>query len=332
MRTKKRPYWLLLVISVLATVFIIGNVYTSSLKYSRGGNERLVFEITDGESGASIADRLKSGHWIKSTLVFKIYLKQNNLETKIKSGRFVLNGSENMIQLIDTFTSNASKEMSVTLLEGWTVKQVADYLERSGLTSQDSFLGCLKTCAFKSSLSLPSSLEGYLFPDTYFVSPSTYSDQSFIQLMIWTLEKRITQKDLDAIAQSGKSFNEIMIMASIIEREERDPKERPTISGILWNRINGETGLYADATLLYALGRTKGGLSYEDLQVDSPFNTRKYKGLPPTPIGNPGLDSIQAAIYPEKTDYWYYLHDSDGNVHYARTLDEHNVNKSRYIK
>ena len=121
-------------------------------------------------------------------------------------------------------------------------------------------------------------------------------------------------------------------MASIVEREERDPAERPTVAGILWNRYDANIGLGADATVLYGLGRTKGGLSYEDLQSDSPYNTRKYAGLPPTPISNPNISSIRAALYPEDTDYWYYLHDSDGGIHYAKTLDEHNVNKARYIR
>jgi len=123
----------------------------------------------------------------------------------------------------------------------------------------------------------------------------------------------------------------VMIMASIVERDERNPDEMPTVAGVLWSRYDLDYWIGADATVLYALGRTSGGLTGTDLDSDSPYNTRKFRGLPPGPISNPGLASIRAAIYPEETDYFYYLHDAEGNIHYGETLEEHNANKAQYL-
>jgi len=219
----------------------------------------------------------------------------------------------------------------VTILEGWTVKQIASYLEESGLTTADEFLSCVKTCEFKFDFLPKNSLEGYLYPDTYFINSATFDNKVFIQRLINTLNNKLTAADWNAVEKSGHTFSEILTMASIVEREERNSNERSIVAGILWNRFNAGQGLGADATVLYALGRTKGGLTYDELQIDSPYNTRKYKGLPPTPICNPSISSIRAALYPEKTDYWYYLHDSDGKIHYAKTNDQHNENKRKYL-
>jgi UPF0755 protein len=218
------------------------------------------------------------------------------------------------------------------LLEGWTAQQIGDYLENLGLTRAEDFVRCVKTCAFQSPI-LPAkgSIEGYLYPDTYFVDAGSYSDQTFIARLVGTLESKLTDEDLKAIKDSKHSLQEVVIMASIVEREERDPDERSTVAGVLWNRFDNGIGLGADATVLYGLGRTKGGLSYVELQTDSPYNTRKYRGLPPTAISNPHISSIRAAIYFKETPYFYYLHGKDGQVHYGKTLEEHNANKRKYL-
>ncbi len=324
----------LLIIGLLVFgLFYFYQYYVGALNYAYDPDSdgRIVVDIKQGHTAADVADLLYRQELIRSPFVFKLYLRQNDLAARLKAGRIVLQENFDLKKIAQALAEGKSEEMAVTILEGWTNKQIAGYLEEAGLTTADGFLSCAASCEFVFDFLPAGYVEGYLYPDTYFVNPATFSEERFITRLIRTLENKLSADDWAAVEDSGRTFEEIMIMASIVEREERDPDERPTVAGILWDRFDNNVGLGADATVLYALGRTKGGLTYDDLQVDSPYNTRKYRGLPPTPISNPGLSSIHAALYPEKTDYFYYLHDSDGEVHYAETLEEHNANKRKYL-
>lgn len=325
---------LLLFLGLLAFgVIFFYRFYIGGLNYSLSpeSTDRVVVDIKTGSTAEQIAQLLAEKKLIKSPLIFKLYLRQNDLSNQLKAGRMILQENQNLKEIVDVLMRGKSEEMAVTILEGWTVKQIAEYLEDSGLTTVEEFLECIANCDFDFDFLPEGYLEGYLYPDTYFVNFGSYTNERFITRLIQTLENRLEDDDFKAVKNSGRTFEEIMIIASIVEREERNSDERPTIAGILWDRYDSSVGLGADATVLYALDRTKGGLTYNDLQIDSPYNTRKYRGLPPTPIANPGISSILAAIYPNKTNYFYYLHDSDGRVHYAETNDEHNENKRRYL-
>ena len=299
--------------------------------YDPDSEGRIVVDIEQGSTASDVADLLYEKELIKNPFIFKIYLRQNDLGSSLKAGRMVLQENFNLKQIAQALAEGKSEEMAVTILEGWTLKQIAEYLDEAGLTNADDFISCAATCIFTFEFLPKGYIEGYLYPDTYFVDPTSYNDDRFITRLIQTLENKMSAEDWNAIDASGRTFEEIMIMASIVEREERNERERPTVAGILWDRLDNSVGLGADATVLYALGRTKGGLTYNDLQIDSPYNTRKYRGLPPTPIANPNLSSIHAALYPKKTDYFYYLHDPDGDIHYAETLEGHNANKRRWL-
>jgi len=324
----------LLIIGLLVFgLFYFYQFYAGALNYAYDSDSeaRVVVEVKQGSIASEVADLLYNQELIKSPFVFNLYLKQNELAGQLKAGRIVLQENFNLKQIAQALAEGKSEEMAVTILEGWTLKQIAEYMEEAGLTTVDSFLSCAASCEFIFDFLPAGYVEGYLYPDTYFVNSGTYGDDGFITRLIQTLENKLSTEDWNAVDASGRSFEEIMIMASIVEREERNEDERPTVAGILWDRFDNSVGLGADATVLYALGRTKGGLTYDDLQIDSPYNTRKYRGLPPTPICSPSLSSIHAALYPKKTDYFYYLHDSDGEVHYAETLEDHNANKRKYL-
>jgi UPF0755 protein len=295
-------------------------------------DNRVPITVAKGSSADEVANLLLDKGLIESPFFFKVYLRLNGLSGQLKAGKFVLRENYDLPAIADALIQGKAQEQAVTLLEGWTARQIGDSLESLGLTTSDAFVACVKTCAIPSLL-LPKngSAEGYLYPDTYYVDPSSYSDQSFITRLVGTLQSKLTADDLAAIKASKHSLQQVITMASIVEREERDDTERPVVAGILWKRFDNGIGLGADATLLYGLGRTSGGLTYNDLQSDSPYNTRKFRGLPPTPISNPSLSSIEASIFPKQTDYMYYLHDSKGQVHYAKTLEEHNENKVKYL-
>ena len=327
----------------LSTLIIIGLLffgifwfyqqYIGALNYSLDPNseQRVIIDVKQGSTASGVADLLLSKDLIKNTTAFKLYLRQNDLADQIKAGRIVLQENFNLKQIVNALIEGKSEETAVTLLEGWTLRQIGEYLEESGLTTLEDFESCAASCTFEFDFLPDGYVEGYLYPDTYFVNLNSYTDQIFISRLIRTLKNKLSDEDWEAVEASEHTFEEVMIMASIIEREERSESERATVAGILWDRFDSQVGLGADATVLYALGRTKGGLTYDDLQIDSPYNTRKYRGLPPTPISNPSISSINAALYPKETNYFYYLHGSDGVIHYAETLEEHNSNKRKYL-
>ncbi len=329
----KKIFYFTLVVGVVG-IFLLYGGYSSAIRYALNpsGSDRVTISVPDGATGGDVANLLYEKGLIKSVSAFNFYLRQNELSDQLKAGRFVFQENYDMAKIVDLLASGKSSELPVTLLEGWTAKQIAEKLESEELTTVNEFMKCMDECEFDFNFLPEGYLEGYLYPDTYFVNSASYSDESFITRLLSTFKSRISDEDWIAINVSSKSFEDIMIMASIVEREERNDEEKSTVAGILWNRFEANVGLGADATVLYGLGRTSGGLNAEDLDLDSVYNTRKYAGLPPTPISNPSVSSIRAALYPEDTIYWYYLHDSEGGIHYAKTLDEHNVNKARYIR
>lgn len=330
----KKLIYFILIVGVASVIFLY-RIYSDAVHYALNpdGEARIAVNVSQGMTASDVADLLYEKSLIKSPAAFRFYLSQHQLGEQIKAGRIVVKENMALPDIVQALVEGRSEEVAVTIPEGWTIRQIAERLEDLELTTREEFLDCIKNCEFDFKWLPDDYREGYLYPDTYFVDFENFSVKGFISRMMQNFENRIPDEDWDTMmTRSSVSFSDTIIMASIVEREERDPGERPTVAGILWKRYNAGMGLGADATVLYALGRTKGGLSYENLQIDSPYNTRKYRGLPPTPICNPSVSSIQAALYPEKTDYWYYLHDSEGAVHYAKTLEEHNENKRLYIQ
>lgn len=212
-----------------------------------------------------------------------------------------------------------SREVNVTIPEGLSVKQIGEILENAKLFSKDEFI------------KIAQKEEGYLFPDTY----RFYKDakpEDVVLKMKENFNKKITSEILSEIQKTNRALSEVVVMASMLEEEVRSTEDRKIVAGILWKRLDQEMGLNVDAALTYILGRASNELTLGDLKYDSPYNTYRYRGLPPTPISNPGLDAISAAANPEQSRYFYYLTDKDGAVHYAVTLEEHALNKRKYLR
>jgi UPF0755 protein len=248
-------------------------------------------------------------------------------------------------------------EETIKILEGWTINDIASYftslgkwnktdLEKVVGTPQINYAGKSTTSspldfserfAFLADKPKNYGLEGYLFPDTYRV----YSDSSveeIVSKMLANFDGKLSTQMRQDIKAQGKTIYEIVIMASLIEKEApinyTDPenKDARIVSDIFWGRLATNQALQSDATLSYLLGDNNSAHSGSDLEIDSPYNSYKYKGLPPTPICNPGLKALQAAIYPIKTNYNYFLTGSDGKIYYAATFTEHKENKAKYLK
>ena len=209
--------------------------------------------------------------------------------------------------------------VKITIPEGFTLREMADlFTERFELFDRDEFL------------ELTRGEEGYLFPDTYFFLP-TAEAPVIVFTMMNNFEEKIAPLQ-DDILESGRSLDEIITMASIIEKETGPNDDRAIIAGILWKRIRIGMPLQVDASFLYINGKGSFELTLSDLKIDSPYNTYKYKGLPPSPIASPGMESIVAAANPKDSPYLYYLHDKEMNVHYGKDFEEHKANKRKYLK
>jgi len=226
-------------------------------------------------------------------------------------------------ELILEKLAHGTLDIWLTIIEGWRNEEIATLLEKEFNFSSQDFLNV--------------SQSGYMFPDTY-AFPKEASAAAVAKIMLSNFQQKFDENLREAIKKEDLVEEEAIVLASIVEREARYDVDRPMVAGILLNRLRQGMPLQADATVQYALGyqsdsRTwwKKGLARDDLKIDSPYNTYLNIGLPPSPICNPGLATIKAVAYPEKTDYLYYLSDKEGRMHYAKTLDEHNENIRKYL-
>ena len=318
-----------LILGLLA--FFIGlRGYNNAIKTSNSDStEKVELIIEEGENVDNILNYLVQNGLLRKEykLYAKIYLKINDLEEKIQAGTYSIPKNLNMEQLFTTLQDGRKQDIWITIPEGIRTDEIASIIDKeidSDTFSYDEFIRLTNDLTFISQLGLPvdvPNLEGFLFPDKYAVSPDITAQEA-IEIMVQNF-----------IFKVNIPFDyEDIIIASIVEREGYNSQDRPIIAGIIKKRLEEGWLLQTDATLLYPIKNWNHELTEEDLNMDSQYNTYKIIGLPPTPICNPGLQSIQAVINPQKTDYYYYIHDKDGNPHYARTLEEHNNNISQYLR
>ncbi len=329
--------WLLVLLSAfyLAGRFYLYRVYLPQVwQESVPLLATVDFEIRQGESIASVAARLAAAGVIADVWTFTEYLKVNGLDTQIEAGFFTFTGSYTVPELAERLLTGGSAQVRLTVLEGWSSSEIDTALTELGLIEA----GELATFVREGGGEQPAwaerpvaSLEGYLFPDTYFLDQTSFSVAQLTSQMLAAMEKNLQKVGYDSIT-SERSLHEILTMASIIQLEERDPVQQRLVADLLWRRLDAGIALGADATLFYPLGH-KATLTAADLATDSPYNTRKYRGLPPTPVASPSRSAITAALNPEPNDYWYYLHDTaTGKIYFARDLEGHNQNKARYVR
>lgn len=287
-------------------------------------NDLNIFNIEKGSSIKKIAQDLKNEEIIRSSNLFLFYsLITNN--RNIQAGEYLLSPQMNIPQIIEIIVGGKINEEKITIIEGWDLNDIAIYLEEKGISSKDEFFSITGEPRNKDSL------EGYIFPDTYNIT-SKDTAETIVQKALLNFEKKMTTELKNEIEKQGKTIEEIIIMASIIEKEVKSLEDKKNVSDVLWKRINANMPLQTCATVLYALGEKKSSVSTTDTQIDSPYNTYKYRGLPIGPISNPGMNSILAAIYPTKNNYWYYLSAPDGKTHFSTTLNEHNYKKNLYLR
>lgn len=280
-----------------------------------------IFVVQKGDGMREITNKLKTEGLIQDPVVFFLLVKNLGLDGKIQAGDFRFSPSMTAQQITEGLT-HGTLDIWVTIPEGKRAEEIADILKEKMPTYQPLWRLELKTN------------EGYLFPDTYL-----FPKESDIKLIMTMMMKNFKDKfsQIKITNKNTLSKNDMVIVASMIEREAKFPEDRPLVASVLLNRLNLGMKLDVDATIQYALGYQeadkrwwKKELTREDLNLDSSYNTYKHAGLPPTPIANPGADAIKAVANPAETDYLYYISDKTGHNHYAKTLEEQNANIKKY--
>jgi UPF0755 protein len=276
--------------------------------------------VPEGSSVKAIGYELKEQGVVRSPIVFRVLMVVFGHERGARAGDYLFKEPANVWTVARAIASGnfGLEPLRIRIPEGATVRQMATiYTPQLQRFNAERFL----------KNALPH--EGYFFPDTYFFLPNA-NDEMVLQAMRQNFDDHLATLN-PPIASSTRSSEDIIKMASILEREAFKSRDRKMIAGVLWNRIDRGMLLQVDAAFLYTLGKGTFELTRADLAEDSPYNTYKYKGFPPTPIGSPSLDSIQAAMNPIKNNYLFYLADNNGVTHYSKTYEEHLEKKDLYL-
>jgi UPF0755 protein len=292
---------------------------------------RTEVRIPDNASAREIAVFLAEQGIVRNVEEFLFWLKISGKEKQLKAGTYDLYKYKNPLYLVDQLASGGRSEIIVTVPEGSTMIETAGILASRGLVDQPRFIQLCRDDSLIRVLGLDvTSLEGYLFPDTYSMS-STQSEEAVITMMVENFLRRVATFGLEA----GDSLYRAVILASIVEREAKYEDERPIIARVFLNRLKANRPLESCATVFYILkternAAPKQKLTDQDLNIESPYNTYLHLGLPPGPICSPGESAIRAAVMPADVDYLYFVAKGDGRHHFSRTYKEHASAKDRY--
>lgn len=310
---------------VVSAIAGLGILLSDSLSVSvAGGSKRI--EVCEGDGTSAVADTLSKEGVIKYPLLFKIQSKLGGYDGNFQPGAASVSDGMSYNQILDLLITPNRGTVKITIPEGYEVKQIAQKLDEAGLVSWQDFYAALnpEDYDYKFLENLPQrdgTMEGYLFPATYEI-PYDMKAHDIVDLMLSAFDNQFKDEYYARAREMNMSADDIIAMASVIEREAGDG-EKPKVAGVFYNRIKSGMKLQSCATVQYILGERKPVLSIGDTQLDSPYNTYKYPGLPVGPICNPGIESIEAALYPEETDAYYFVLGKNGEHVFSKTYEEH---------
>ncbi|MCS7316984.1 MAG: endolytic transglycosylase MltG [Candidatus Dojkabacteria bacterium] len=333
----------LLLILIIFTIFIatgiliILSIYNDTVNFVYKSNIEETFEVKEGDTILSLLPLFQEKGYIKNTEIIRIYLKLEKFP-EIKVGKYVLPKEFNFKQLIDILSKGGKKNgILITIKEGMIINEIAQVIKQKNPKIDESKFISIAKNTWSESLdnelvnqikqfmnNQNYSLEGFLFPDTYEILEE-WDEKKIIELLLNTFIAKTNDIRQNAqYSQELKNFYEALILASIIEKESSYKDKKADISSVFHNRLKINMKLQSDATVNYITGKKDPGILISDQAIDSPYNTYKYLGLPPSPISNPGLESIKAALYPSSTPYFFFFHDDNGNAYFSKTYAEHN--------
>jgi UPF0755 protein len=297
--------------------------------------EPVIFDVPKGTTLGRVGRDLAAGGFVRSALAFKLWLKLHPDAPRPKAGKHAISRAMNVPELLLALAAQPiSEDVPLTMLEGWRLRDGDAFLAGRGLCAPGAYLEAASAMQrFKLPFEVEGSdLSGYLFPETYRIPPGKFDVDGLIQRQIDAFNERFVVPHRAEIDASKRGLRTLVIMASLLEREEPKPELRAQVAGVLYNRLDHEMPLGVDATSRFKLDDWNDREAFLKMLRDpgDPYNTRHRAGLPPGPIGAPGLASLLAALRPESTPYWYYLHDKGGVIHFGRTLQDHEANRRKY--
>lgn len=316
-----KNYWIFLFFSPLFAILLTCITLYYQLAVIGSQQETTFFKVFHGEGFASINYRLYKKKLINNPKIFHRYTQFHGSLKKIRQGEFIIKKNDSMIDVLDTLLSNKRRTFKITIPEGKNIFEIADILEKKYIAKKKEFLRYSKDPELLKKLNIPSdSMEGYLFPETYFFTKGSHP-RDIIEEMVATFHKKFLSLDR---SRSPLTDPEVVILASIIEKETGVAFERSQISGVFHNRLLKKMRLQSDPTTIYGIFQTfTGNLKKSHLLQKTPYNTYKIKGLPKGAISNPGLLSLKAAITPQKHDYFYFVSKNNGTHVFSKTYKEH---------
>ncbi len=347
MRTSARLKSIILKISAAAALFLFfwTGVFMPADKTQK---EQALFHIEKGEDTKQIAIHMRDKGYMRFVTPFRLFAMITNTGRKLQAGDYLLSRSMTPFRIMQKFEKGDAVKETITIVEGWNLRDIAQELSRKikinlenvyavtgraaaadkGNISNDDITQKFPALADKPQ---NASLEGYLFPDTYEIQPSE-TPRKIVEKMLENFSRKFSKEFREETARQKKTVFEIIVMASLLEKEVKTYGDKQIVAGILYKRLEIGMPLQVDATVNYITDKNVPAVSKEDTKIDSPYNTYKYRGLPQGPIANPGIESIQAALYPSKSPYLYYLSTPEGKTIFSKTLEEHNRAKAKYLK
>lgn len=338
----KLVFLLILIAFVVFGALYLIDIMNDIRGSDKSSTEEINITIEKGDTATKLAQTLKNAGVIKYKEVFRLMARFASLDTRLQIGTFTVSKDMSYDEIFEVFktTQNYRQTVRITFIEGKSVSEIIDLLTENGIGNKDRFEQVIKGWDFGYEY-LPAAgtenrLEGFLYPDTYEFYLDE-SEESVIKRFLDNFNRKITSADVfNLIENSGRNFYDVIIMASIIEEESQIDAEKATIASVFYNRLKIRMKLQSDATVNYLLAveDRRGSSTAESLSIDSPYNTYMYYGLPPTPVSNPTVGSILAAIDPAETSYYYFCSRNDGTGEhvFAETLEEHQKNVATYLR
>jgi UPF0755 protein len=321
-------FFFLLTLFVSAVIFFVNSPLNNSC-------QEQIFVVSKGQGFRTIGDNLEQEEIIRNSLVFKIHAVFSGNYDQLQAGNYSLSSCENINQIITKISRGETAQKRITIIEGWNLNEIADYLDGLEIVAKQDFLEKAKDgqrfkdeFSFLEDLPEKASLEGFLFPDTYSI-PLDSDSLTIIRIFLSNFDKKMTSDLREGI--KGNMF-QIITKASLIEKEVRTYQDKELVSGIIDRRMAINMPLQIDATIAYITGKKTTRISIKETLIDSEYNTYLYRGLPVGPIANPGIESIKAAVFPKENNYLFYLSKPDGETVFSRNLEEHNIAKNEYLR
>ena len=328
MRFLLRAFWTAGAVSLLSFLVLLGAFFHfKNYIHSPASStpREMIFPIPKGASFKTTLARLEKSDLVGNAFYFDLLARAKGKRGSLKAGEYALDTGMTPLHILEMITEGKCLQLTLTVPEGFNMVEIARRAQELGVGAADEFLRIARDPKVLDRHAVKAdSLEGYLFPDTYQFAKGSGLDV-VVDMMAGNFVKKVRTEEISReIEGSGFSFHEILTLASLIEKETALVEEKELISAVFHNRLKKKMLLQCDPTVIYALKDFDGNIRKKDLQTDSPYNTYRYRGLPPGPIANPGLGSILAALHPAPIDALYFVSKKDGSHHFSSTLEEHN--------